>query len=110
MSGFTKGPWSVREGLGVGDELCHHSIHDAEGNYIASTWAEPNEPNANLMAAAPDMYGVLDCIRIEDCDCMDGMENEVDACQQCGGTMLLVTASDPHGIKDALAKARGKSS
>lgn len=59
---FTPGPYTTQEewGCGQGEErhLCFHSIR-RDGEIIASTWAGPQLHNANLLAAAPELFEAL---------------------------------------------------
>lgn len=52
-------PWRVAEARGTNDESCFHEIIDANHKTIASTWAGPNEANARLIAAAPELYEIV---------------------------------------------------
>lgn len=57
----TPGPWRMNgeigadESKGIAPHLAFYSIRDAKNDYIASTWGDPNEANARLIAAAPEM-------------------------------------------------------
>jgi len=56
---FTPGPWDVDKHCG------QNQVHDSNCNFVACTYsghftAEQNTINAHLIAAAPDMYDVID--------------------------------------------------
>jgi len=50
-----------------------HSIHDKDGEYIASTWAGSHHANAALIAAAPELLIALR----EALDALNGAPNTV---------------------------------
>ena len=58
---FTPGPWAV--GMGGTDQNPSFSIESQYGaGYVCQTLAGNDEANAHLIAAAPELYGVLHCI------------------------------------------------
>lgn len=59
MIAHTPGPWSFCEARGPREELCFHEVIDLENNTVCSTWAGPNEANARLIAAAPELLEAL---------------------------------------------------
>lgn len=62
-----KKTWRFEMPFGAG----YHVILDADGVYIASTWAGPNEEHARLMAAAPDLLEALQfCIQYDGGQCL----------------------------------------
>lgn len=54
---FTPGPWVARQGE---DTNWWFVIEDSEGNEIGSGDGGFEEPEAQLMAAAPELYSLLD--------------------------------------------------
>lgn len=95
---FMSGPWEVRKGDEIFPNYWVHSLAE-EAKYLddGTLWirtfvanAGPNKANANLIAAAPDLYWALDLVK----------------------QMLAVNEIDlPHTIaviNEALAKARGE--
>lgn len=114
MSKFTPGPWRVEESWGKGrDEpkesmrLCFHSILDSNDNFVASTWAEPNKPNAHLIAAAPEMFEALEnalgVFNERECSC----DGEYDDGRLVGHACYFHRIEQD--LKSAIAKARGES-
>lgn len=69
MSSHTPGPWIVTEDYGT------HVIRGADAerteggvtysfrDYVASTWGGPNEADARLIAAGPEILKVLEMVR-----------------------------------------------
>lgn len=89
-SRFTKGDWSVDEYIGI-DE----SIRVMVGNILISYHGHATEEdvaNAHLIAAAPEMYGVLQLI----CDVANGK------------TEFSLDEIDVLAVEELLAKARGE--
>ena len=86
---FSKSPWMVTP----------QGPADANGMGICSMWGDGEELRANvdLIASAPDMYELLDNIRIL---CEWG-HNEIDLADE-----ILIKLDE---IKDQLKKARGES-
>ena len=57
---FTPGPWHYRPQYGT-KGLAFYEIYNDEET-IASTWLTNHEPNAHLLAAAPEMYNALEIL------------------------------------------------
>lgn len=93
MTKWTPGPWVVTESTdgGLGKGPLWHYIETPDGSSLASTWNGPNLPNANLIAAAPDLYDSV-------CELITAWE---------GGDRVLmdVTAEKARAV---LRKARGE--
>lgn len=91
---FTPGPWGVRFG------------------YLVESPTEPvaetqREADADLIAAAPDLYAALDGMR--------QIESSMEACPYCANVLHVGTFPNPHDsdcpftkARAALAKARGQ--
>lgn len=91
MSEFTKGPWSIEHsrmsnGILEEDEAISICTDDSNCLDICAVWRDipigDEKANANLIAAAPDMYEALeyclDCLGNEHAlpsDCIDEVEN-----------------------------------
>lgn len=85
---FTKGPWQIKIAKTFYGEG-FIGIYDAQGRHTASAYSHMN--NANLIAAAPEMYeALLDCCG----ECVDTFESD-SACRFCS-------------VGKALRKARGE--
>lgn len=103
---FTPGPWVVRE-ITAGRERGHFAVGHAEnlsdrgGSFVAQVnglFDDEAEPNAHLIAAAPDLCAALE----------EMMEFEA-----AFKTLAAYSGSSLHGAvkqaRAALAKARGES-
>ncbi len=68
MTKHAPGPWKHNEEIGANAEkgiapyVAFHSIRDADGICLASTWTGPNEANARLISAAPDLLEALEAL------------------------------------------------
>lgn len=63
MSGYTKGPW---EAVQYPEGWAVRTVYVSDEGYRTTTWpavinaaGQPNEANAHLIAASPDMYEAL---------------------------------------------------
>lgn len=59
LKGISPTPWELCKDL---DQKVINIISDADGSLILSTWANTHPANANLVAAAPDLYDALSLI------------------------------------------------
>lgn len=100
MAEFTPGPWKIFDGWGSSKfaPVVVDCIPDADGKFVGNcichvaTTNEDAEANANLIAAAPDMYEALeDALRT----CEQDMQHILD-----NGRLRDV-------LRAALAKAKG---
>lgn len=109
MSEFTKGPWSVEHsrmsnGILEEDEAISICTDDSHCWDICAVWEDIHigdaKANANLIAAAPDMYEALMAIKN---DLLDRANSDSDDMKvvACGSSVWVQ-------IQDALAKARGE--
>lgn len=103
-------PWAVVPEFGGTEPdpedwlLCFHSIRDANGNHVASTWAGPHEANARLIAAAPALYS--------GCSALLGLIQLVLNRNDLSAELRAALQPDNHRIAEAeaaLALARGES-
>ena len=118
MNSFTKGPWSQShrkqlDGMyitqvydSIGESICDLSWHAVnEGNGVTST---DRGANAHLIAAAPDMYAMIESLSNE----LNMAIDEVNTMRDIHHTDNLTPADhwDKESLHDAqvlLAKARG---
>jgi hypothetical protein len=54
--------WSFELAGTPGGNGDYQRIINADGEYIASTWGGPNEANARLIAAAPELLAALELV------------------------------------------------
>ncbi len=93
MTEFTKGPWVKNKKV----TSTYIDINNDKEEWICQVLvSDISTANANLIAAAPDMYELLDNIRIL---CEWG-HNEIDLADE-----MLMKLNE---IKDQLKKARGE--
>lgn len=94
MTGFTKGPWT--SGVGTSTGMVVRANHEPKvRRNVASCGGMNREANANLIAAAPDMYEALEWLETY---AMIQVDRHPDAEDNKGWRRIIA----------ALAKARGK--
>lgn len=81
---FTPGPWFVVEDDREGYEWNRHICWDQNGEHRIAFMASDagTEPNAHLIAAAPDLYEALKLIEFGDYDEI----SDLHSCGLCGGS------------------------
>jgi len=89
MSKHTAGPWKLRESRTVLHRAVCFDVYKASGKYVAEV---SSKANANLIAAAPDMFEALSELRKQ--IALEPMVGD------WAGKLLIIEA--------ALAKARGE--
>lgn len=95
---YTKGSWSWINGKGLYSDENGDDVLTVEGDpHSGSVWIEVDEEDANLIAAAPDMYEALKLARKRLCI----------ACGLCDGEGEKVCGNVAK-IDAALAKAEGR--
>ena len=90
---FTPGPWHITEEDWVTGGYDIAVIQDKDGEEVLgiSEWIRVNEPDLQLIAAAPDMYEAL-----------------VEVCHDCDDTGTIDEECKSCHIYKALRKARGE--